>query len=123
MRVFRSKQKRGLKPHQVKCHIRKEDQVVVIAGKDKGKIGRVLQVFPRRERAIVEGVNIVKRHMKPTPFAEGGIVEKPAPIHISNLMVFCPKCSRGVRIGRKILEDGTKVRVCKKCGEIIEAKE
>ncbi|AEH45336.1 ribosomal protein L24 [Thermodesulfatator indicus DSM 15286] len=123
MRFFRSKQRRDIKPHQVKVHIRKNDQVVVITGKDKGKIGKVLQVFPRRQRAIVEGVNIVKRHMKPTPYTEGGIVEKPAPVHISNLMVFCPKCNKGVKVGRKFLEDGTKVRVCKKCGEIIEAKE
>ncbi len=111
------------KPHEAKVHIRKNDMVVVIAGKDKGKIGKVLKVFPRKGRAIVEGVNIVKKHMKPTPYSSGGIIEKPAPVHISNLMIYCPKCKRGVRVGKKFLEDGTKVRVCKKCGEIIEAKE
>ncbi|QJA05729.1 50S ribosomal protein L24 [Thermosulfurimonas marina] len=122
--MFFKRAKRKLpKPHEAKCHIRKGDKVVVIAGRDRGKIGKVLQVFPRRQRAIVEGVNIVKRHLRPTPYSEGGIVEKPAPIHVSNLMLFCPKCNRGVRIGRKFLEDGTKVRVCKKCGEIIEAEE
>ncbi|MFN3921925.1 MAG: 50S ribosomal protein L24, partial [Caldimicrobium sp.] len=89
----------------------------------KGKMGKVLQVFPRKGRAIVEGVNIVKRHMKPTAYSSGGIVEKPAPIHVSNLLPYCPKCKKGVKVGRKFLEDGTKVRVCKKCGEIIEPKE
>lgn len=111
------------KPHEAKVHIRKNDMVVVITGKDKGKIGKVLKVFPRRGRAIVEGINIVKKHMKPTPYSSGGIVEKPASIHISNLMIYCAKCKRGVKVGRKFLEDGTKVRFCKKCGEIIEAKE
>jgi large subunit ribosomal protein L24 len=111
------------KPHEAKVHIKKNDIVVVIAGKDKGKIGKVLRVFPRKGRAIVEGVNIVKKHMKPTPYSSGGIVEKPAPVHVSNLMLYCGKCKRGVRVAKKILEDGTKVRVCKKCGEIIEPKE
>ena len=120
---FKKAQRKILKPHKAKAHIRKGDKVIVITGRDKGKIGKVLQVFPRKQRAIVEGVNIVKRHMKPTPYTEGGIVEKPAPIHISNLMILCPKCNRGVKIRRKFLEDGTKVRICRKCGEIIEAEE
>ncbi len=111
------------KPHEAKLHIKKDDLVVVIVGKDRGKIGKVLKVFPRKGRAIVEGVNLVKRHTKPTPYSSGGIIEKPAPIHVSNLMVYCSKCKRGVRMSKKILEDGTKVRVCKKCGEIIEPKE
>uniref|UniRef100_A0A7V6CDX7 Large ribosomal subunit protein uL24 n=1 Tax=Thermodesulfobacterium geofontis TaxID=1295609 RepID=A0A7V6CDX7_9BACT len=111
------------KPHEAKVHIRKNDMVVVITGKDKGKIGKVLKVFPRKGRAVVEGVNIVKKHMKPTPYSSGGIIEKPAPIHVSNLMIYCPKCKRGVKVSRKFLEDGTKVRCCKKCGEIIEVKE
>ncbi|MCS7200269.1 MAG: 50S ribosomal protein L24 [Caldimicrobium sp.] len=120
--------KRGInkglpKPHQAKCHVRKNDLVVVIAGKDKGKMGKVLKVFPRRGRAIVEGVNLVKRHTKPSPYSSGGIIEKPAPLHVSNLMLYCPKCKRGVKVAKKFLDDGTKVRVCKKCGEIIEPKE
>lgn len=115
--------KRLPKPHEVKLHIRKNDMVVVITGKDKGKIGKVLQVFPRKGRAIVEGVNLVKKHMKPTPRSSGGIIEKPAPIHVSNLMLYCAKCKRGVKVAKKFLEDGRKVRVCKKCGEIFEAKE
>ncbi|WP_456434241.1 50S ribosomal protein L24 [Thermosulfuriphilus sp.] len=108
---------------RVKLHVRKNDRVLVRRGKDRGKIGRVLEVLPNRQRAVVEGVNIVKRHLRPTPYSQGGIVEKPAPVHVSNLMIVCPKCMRGVRVGRKFLEDGTKVRICKKCGEIIEAKE
>jgi len=111
------------KPNEAEVHVKKNDTVVVIAGRDKGKIGKVLQVLLRKGRAIVEGVNIVKRHMKPTPYSSGGIVEKPAPIHVSNLMLYCGKCKRGLKVAKKILEDGTKVRVCKKCGEIIEPKE
>ncbi len=121
--IRRGTSKRLPKPHEVKLHIRKNDTVVVIAGKDKGKIGKVLQVFPRKGRAIVEGVNLVKKHMKPSPRSSGGIIEKPAPIHVSNLMLYCTKCKRGVKVAKKILEDGSKVRVCKKCGEIFEAKE
>ena len=121
--IKRGANKKLPKPHEAKCHVKKNDMVVVIAGKDKGKIGKVLQVFPRKRRAIVEGVNIVKKHMKPTPYSSGGIIEKPAPIHVSNLMLYCPKCKRGVKVARKFLGDGTKVRVCKKCGEIIEPKE
>lgn len=111
------------KPHEAKVHVKKNDMVVVITGKDKGKIGKVIKVFPRKGRAIVEGINIVKKHMRPTPYSSGGIVETPAPIHVSNLMLYCPKCKKGVKVGRKFLEDGTKVRYCKKCGEIIEPKE
>ncbi len=121
--IKRGKSKNLPKPHQAKVHIRKDDLVVVITGKDKGKIGKVLKVFPRQKRAIVEGVNLVKKHMKPTAYSSGGIIDKPAPIHISNLMIYCSKCKRGVRVRKKFLEDGTKVRVCKKCGEIIEVKE
>ncbi|MFN4197109.1 MAG: 50S ribosomal protein L24 [Caldimicrobium sp.] len=121
--IKRGTSKRLPKPHEAKCHIKKNDMVVVIAGKDKGKMGKVLQVFPRKGRAVVEGVNIVKKHMKPTPYSSGGIIEKPAPIHVSNLMLYCAKCKKGVKVARKFLEDGTKARVCKKCGEIIEPKE
>ena len=104
---------------KVKTRIRKNDRVLVIAGKDKGKVGKVKAVLRERGRAIVEGVNIVKRHMKPGPGTQGGIVEKEASIHLSNLMLICPKCTDGVRVGMRILEDGTKVRVCRKCGEAI----
>jgi len=105
---------------QPKFHVRRDDTVIVIAGKDKGKVGRVLRVFPKRERVIVEGVNIVKKHVRARPpEVQGGIVEVEAPIHVSNVMVYCARCQKGVRVGKRILEDGSKVRYCKKCNEII----
>jgi len=100
--------------------IKREDFVYVIAGKDKGRKGKVLQVIPKKERVIVEGVNIVKRHQKPTQTTAGGIIEKPAPIHVSNVMLVCPKCGKPSRVGFAFLDDGTKVRKCKRCGEIID---
>jgi large subunit ribosomal protein L24 len=104
-----------------KFHIRKNDKVMVIAGKEKGKIGTVLKMITKKERAIVEKLNIVKRHTKAGPkSAKGGIIEKEAPIHISNLMLVCGKCAEAARVGRKVLEDGSKVRFCKKCGEILD---
>jgi len=113
--------KRGKKKlEKVRTYLCKNDRVMIIAGKDKGKVGKILSIDRKKGRAIVEDANIVKRHLKPGPGTQGGIVEKPAPIHLSNLMLICPKCTDPVRIGRKILEDGKKVRVCKKCGEIIE---
>ncbi|MEW6410394.1 MAG: 50S ribosomal protein L24 [Nitrospirota bacterium] len=103
--------------------IKKNDTVVVIAGKEKGKKGRVLTVFPRKERIIVEKLNIIKRHMRPTPkYKQGGIIEKEGTIHISNVMLICNKCDKPTRIGVRYLEDGEKVRVCKKCGENIDSK-
>ena len=102
-------------------HIKKNDTVMVIAGKEAGKTGKVLKVLTKRDRAVVEKVNFIKRHMRPGPHSrQGGIVEKESPIHISNLMVVCSKCADPARVGRKILEDGKKVRYCKKCGEILE---
>lgn len=104
-----------------KVHVRKGDTVVVIAGKDKGKKGKILRVIPSEQRVIVEGVNKVKRHMRPNPqLQQGGIIEKEAPLHSSNVMLVCTKCDRPTRIGRRILADGRKVRVCKKCGEVID---
>jgi len=108
---------------RVKTHLKVNDQVEVIAGKDKGRVGKIIKIDRKHGRAIVERINMIKRHMKPNPLnQQGGIIEKEAPIHISNLMLICPKCSKTVRVGRKVLEDGTKVRVCKKCNESIEAK-
>ena len=107
----------------LKYKIRRNDRVMVIAGKDRGKVGKVKKVLPRKARAIVEGVNIIKKHQKPTPGNQGGIVENEASIHISNLMLICPKCTDPVRVGYKVLEDGSKVRVCKKCGEAIPVEE
>lgn len=100
--------------------VRKNDLVGVIAGKDRGKRGRVLKVIPKRERVIVERVNLVKRHTRPSRLSQGGILEKEAPIHVSNVMLICSRCDRPVRTGKAILADGRKVRVCKRCGEAID---
>ncbi|MBC7106790.1 MAG: 50S ribosomal protein L24 [Firmicutes bacterium] len=103
-----------------KVHVRKGDTVVVITGKYAGRKGKVLAVEPDKSRVIVEGVNIVKRHTRPTrQLSQGGIVEKEAPIHSSNVMLWCGRCERPTRVGRRILEGGQKVRYCKKCGEAI----
>jgi large subunit ribosomal protein L24 len=100
--------------------IRKGDKVVVLAGKDKGKTGEVLKVIPKDARAIVQGVNVVKRHQRPTQFEQGGIKEKEAAIHISNLAHADPKDGRATRVGFKTLEGGKKVRVAKRSGEVID---
>ena len=100
--------------------IKKGDKVMVIAGKDRGKSGKILRVFPSRERVLVEGVNIVKRHTRPTQKnPQGGIIEREAPIHISNVMLICPRCNKPARVGKRVTEEG-KFRVCKRCGEEIE---
>ncbi len=104
-----------------RVHVKKGDMVEVIAGKQRGKRGKVLRVLPKHGRIIVEGVNVVKRHTRPTQkMPQGGIVEKEAPIPSSKVMLVCPKCGRPVRMGHGYLADGTKVRVCKRCGEQIE---
>lgn len=102
-----------------KLHIKKGDQVTVVEGSYKGKSGKVLQVFPKTGRAIIEGVNIIKKHQKPTNDKPGGIIEKEAPIHISNIMIVDPKSGKPTRIGRR-LENGKLVRYSKKSGEIIK---
>ncbi|MBI3448481.1 MAG: 50S ribosomal protein L24 [Acidobacteria bacterium] len=107
-------------------HVRKDDMVLVIAGK-RGKErprGKVLRVYPAKMRAIVEGVNFIKKHTKPNPSKniKGGIVEREAPIHVSNLMVICPECSKPVRVARKMLEDGKRHRVCRKCQGMLDRK-
>ena len=102
-------------------HIKKNDTVMVIAGKEKGKTGKVLKILPKKDRAVVEKVNFIKRHMRPGAHSrQGGIVEKENPISISNLMVVCGKCTDPTRVGRRVLEDGSRVRYCKKCDEILE---
>lgn len=107
----------------IKFHVRKNDLVQVIAGKEKGKSGKVLKVLLQKNRVVVEKVNFVKRHSRPTgKTRQGGIIQKEAPIHISNVLLLCSKCNRGVRMGKRILEDGKKALVCKKCGELIERK-
>ncbi|MGQ9531594.1 MAG: 50S ribosomal protein L24 [Desulfotomaculales bacterium] len=103
-----------------KVHVRKGDTVVVITGKYAGRKGKVLAVEPEKSRVIVEGVNVVKRHTRPTrQLAQGGIVEKEAPIHSSNVMLWCGRCEQPTRVGRRLLESGQKVRYCKRCGEAI----
>jgi len=98
--------------------IKKNDKVMVISGKEKGKIGAIRTVDSEKGRVIVEKLNLVKRHSRPNArVAQGGIIEKEAPIHISNVMIICGKCAERTRIGKRVLEDGSKVRVCKKCGE------
>lgn len=101
--------------------IRKNDTVLVIAGKDRGKRGRVHRVIPREDRVVVEGVNMIKRHTKARAgVRQAGIVEREAPIQISNVMLICGKCNRPTRIGFRFLEDGSKARLCRACGELIE---
>ena len=103
--------------------IKLNDQVEVIAGKDKGMVGKIIRAFRDTDEVIVEKVNMIKRHTKPNMAnQQGGIIEKEASIDASNVMLLCPKCSKATRVGFKILDDGAKVRVCKKCGESVEAK-
>lgn len=106
---------------KAKLHVRKGDQVVVIAGKDKGKKGQILEAYPSEGRVLVEGVNMIKRHTRPNQaHPQGGVVEREAPIHASNVMVVDPKSGEPTRTGKKILKDGTKVRYAKKSGEILD---
>ena len=99
------------------------DRVEVIAGKDKGRVGKIIRVDRNDNKVIVEKINMIKRHMKPSAMnQQGGIIEKEAPVHVSNVMLICPKCAKTVRIGKKTLEDGTKIRTCKKCEESVEPK-
>jgi len=101
--------------------IKKEDNVKVISGKDKGKVGKVLKVIPREGKVIVQGVNFTKRHQRPTnQYREGGIIERESPIYASKVMLVCPNCDKPTRVEHRVLENGEKVRVCKKCGEIID---
>ena len=102
--------------------VKKEDKVMVIAGKDRGKSGRVLRVMPDRQRVLVEGVAFVKRHTRPNPSKniKGGIVERESSVHVSNLKVVCSECGSATRVGHSVLEDGKKVRVCKKCSGILD---
>ncbi len=98
--------------------IRKNDTVQVISGKYKGKTGRVSSVFAAEGRACVEKLNLVKRHQRPTQkLPQGGVVEKEAPFRLSNLMIYCSKCGKGVRTGVKVAGEGKKKRICRKCGE------
>lgn len=98
-------------------NIKRNDEVLVISGKDKGTNGKVLRVLPKKNRVIVENVNFIKRHTRPNPQKniQGGVVEREASIHLSNLMLICPECREPSRVGFNLLSDGEKVRVCRKC--------
>ena len=102
--------------------IRKNDNVVVTTGKDRGKRGRVLKVVPADNRLVVEGVNFIKRHTKPNPAknVKGGIVKREAALHASNVQLVCPECGKPTRIGRRVLGDGRKVRICRKCEGVVD---
>jgi large subunit ribosomal protein L24 len=110
--------KQVLKKHPT---IKKNDKVTVVTGKEKGKIGTVLKLDAVKGQVIVEKINMLKRHSKPSQSApQGGIIEKEGPIQISNVMLVCGKCAEPTRVGRRILDDGSKVRMCKKCGELLD---
>lgn len=100
--------------------IKKGDKVIVIAGRDKGETGEVAKVLPKENRVVVKGVNMVKRHNRPTQFSAGGIEEKEAPMNISNVALVDPKTNKATRVGFKVLEDGKKVRFAKASGEVID---
>jgi large subunit ribosomal protein L24 len=102
-------------------NIKKNDNVVVVAGKDKGKKGRVRFVYPKKNRILVEGVNFIKMHSRArAQVRQAGIVEREAPINISNVMLVCSRCNKPVRVGFRKLEDGRKVRICRSCSEVID---
>ena len=111
--------KQQTKRHAPKLHIRRGDTVIVIAGDDKGKTGEVLQVFPDKMRAVVDGINIVKKHVKATQNEEGGIIDQPAAVHVSNLALYDSKTKEATRVGRRLNENGEWVRYSKKSGNII----
>ena len=106
---------------QGKSFLKVNDQVEVLTGKDKGRVGKIIKVDRKSDKALVERINMIKRHTKARAAGqEGQIVEKEAPIHVSNLMLVCPKCTNTVRVAKKTLDDGSKVRICKKCSESVE---
>ncbi len=101
--------------------IKKNDTVLVIRGDEKGKKGRVIAVQKEKDRLLIESINMIKKHMKPSKKqTQGGIIEKEAPVHRSNIMLICSKCNKPTRISHRMLENGKKIRACKKCGEVIE---
>ncbi len=103
-------------------HVKKNDNVLILAGKDRGKSGRVLRVFPAKQRAVVENLNMLRKHTRPNPQKniKGGVVERESPIHLANLMVICRECGKPTRVGYSLLSDGKKVRVCRKCSGTID---
>jgi large subunit ribosomal protein L24 len=108
--------------YRLAAPIRKNDNVVVLTGRDRGKRGRVLRVLPNKARVVVEGVNFIKRHTKANPQrnVKGGIIEREASLHASNVQLVCPECGAPTRIGHKRLDDGHRVRVCRKCNGVVD---
>ena len=106
-----------------RVHIKKNDMVYVLSGKDRGKTGKVLRVFLDKDRAVVEGLNYIQKHTRPNPQknVKGGILPKESPLHLSNLMVVCKRCNKHSRTGLSVMPDGRKVRVCKNCNELMDA--
>jgi large subunit ribosomal protein L24 len=106
-----------------KMHIKKNDLVYIMSGKDRGKTGKVLKIFLDKDRAIVEGLNYIKKHTKPNPQknVKGGILNKESPIHVSNLMVVCKRCNKHKRTHFSIMQDGRKVRICRNCNELLDS--
>ena len=112
---------RGKAVSHISRDIKKDDFVRIIAGRDRGKQGKVLQVYPKMGRLRVERIHMIKRHTRPTQqMQQGGIIEREGTIHISNVMLLCAKCDRGVRVGHQVLDDGKKVRVCRRCGDVLD---
>ena len=104
-----------------KTKIKKKDNVLVICGEDKGKKGKIIEIFPKKDRVLIEGINLLKKHMKPTQKSpQGGIIRQEGPIHISNIRLVCNKCNKPTITKQGMTKEGKKVRVCKKCGEIID---
>lgn len=104
-----------------KVHVKKGDSVKIMAGEDAGKTGKVLTVDPSKERVVVDGVNIIKKHSRPTRTnPQGGVIERPGTVHASNVMLVCPNCDEAVRIGKSRAADGSVVRLCKRCGKAID---
>ena len=105
-----------------KVHVKKNDLVYVLSGKDRGKTGKVLKVLVNMDRAIVEGLNYIQKHTRPNPQknVKGGILPKESPIHVSNLMVVCKRCNKRARVSLSVMQDGRKVRVCKNCNELLD---
>jgi large subunit ribosomal protein L24 len=104
-----------------KFHVKKNDLVMVVSGKEQGKSGRILKVLPEKKKVIIEKINFIKRHARPHgKQRQGGILEKEAPLHLSNVMLLCEKCNKPVRIGHRIVEGNKKARYCRKCGEILD---
>jgi large subunit ribosomal protein L24 len=109
-------------PERIRTRLRKNDVVQVIAGKDAGKQGKVLKVIPEKNRVIVQGVGFIRRHTRPNPQRniKGGIAEREAPIHASNVMIVCGECNKRTRIGHKLMADGKKARICRRCQGVLD---